>query len=167
VVIAHVFLGAFGLNALWEIGQLPLCAGCANVHLPTVLRHCAWYTFSDATLVPGLYALGAVGHGTWGSGLRLQGRDGLWLPFAGILVTISMERLAWDVGRWQSGPDMPLLPGVSVRILPVVQMGAWPWLSVCLASRLVPMVVLATSNDSSSQRYTPHLAPAHLRSHGS
>ena len=137
-VVANVFLGALVLNYAWEIGQLPLFAGFANFHLLTALRHCVWYTLGDAAIVISLYAIGAWGHRTWGWGLRLQRIDWLWLPLGGMLVALVMERLALDFGRWQYGPDMPLLPGVAVGLLPVVQMGFLPLLSMLLASRLVP-----------------------------
>jgi hypothetical protein len=137
-VVANVFLCALLLNYVWEIGQLPLFAGFTGFHLRTALQHCAWYTLGDATIVFCLYALGAWGHGTWGWGLLLHRIDWLWLPLTGVLVAISMERLALDFGRWQYGPHMPLLPGVAVGVLPVVQMGLLPLLSVLLARRLVP-----------------------------
>jgi hypothetical protein len=93
------------LRWLWR--QRPRRAVVANVFLWVTLRHCAWYTLGDATIVISLYALGAWGHRSWGWGLRRV--DGLWLPLAGILVAMVMERLALDFGRWQYGPDMPTL----------------------------------------------------------
>jgi hypothetical protein len=139
-VVANIFLGAVVFNYTWEIGQLSLFAGFVNVHVFDAVRHCAWYTLGDATIVLCLYAMGAWGHRTWGWGLHLNWFDWLWPPLTGMLVAISMERFALDVGRWQYGPHMPLLPGVDVGILPVVQMGLLPLLSVLLASRLAPTV---------------------------
>lgn len=119
-IIANVFLWAVGLNSIWEVGQLPWFDGFANFHLLAALQHCAWYTLVDAVIVLCLYALGAWGYGTWGWGLRLQGRDGLWLPLVGMLVAIVIERLALERGRWQYSPHMPVLPGVTVGLLPVL-----------------------------------------------
>jgi hypothetical protein len=134
--VASVFLWAVVLNYIWEVGQLPLFAGFANFHLFAALRHCAWYTLGDATIVLCLYTLGAWGHRSWGWGLRPRWADWLWLPLTGILVAVIMERLALGVGRWQYGPYMPLLPGLDVGVLPVVQMGLLSLLSVLLAGRL-------------------------------
>ena len=139
-VVANAFLCAVLLNYIWEVGQLPLFAGFAPFHLLVALRHCAWYTLGDATIVICLYALGAWGHRTWGWGLRLHRLDWLWLPVAGMLVAMIMERLALDFGRWQYGPYMPLLSGLEVGILPVLQMGLLPLLSVLLAGMLVSNV---------------------------
>jgi uncharacterized protein (DUF486 family) len=139
-IVANVFLCALVLNYIWEIAQLPLFTGFTTFHLLTALRHCAWYTLGDATIVICLYALGAWRHRTWGWGLQLHRFDWLWLPCAGMLVAMIMERLALDFGRWQYGPHMPVLPGVEVGLLPVVQMGFLPLLSVLLAKRLVPHV---------------------------
>ena len=129
---------ALGLNYAWEIGQLPLFAGFTNVNISAALLHCAWYTLGDATIVVCLYALGAWGHRTWGWGRRLQGLDWLWLPLTGMLVAMVIERLALDVGRWQYGPHMPVLPGLEVSLLSVVQMSLLPLLSVVLARRFIP-----------------------------
>jgi hypothetical protein len=128
------------LNYVWEVGQLPLFAGFANFHLLAALHHCAWYTLGDGTLIISLYAIGAWGRRSWGWGLRLCWLDGLWLPLAGVLVAIVVERLALDFGRWQYGPHMPLLPGVAVAVFPIVQMGLLPPLSVLLARLFVSSV---------------------------
>lgn len=146
-VIANVFLCAVVFNYLWEMGQLPLFAGFATFHLLTALHHCAWYTLGDATLVISLYTLGAWGHRTWGWGLHLHRIDWLWLPITGMSVAIIMERLALDVGRWQYGPHMPVLPGLEVGILPVVQMALLPLWSVLVARRWVPNLALEARND--------------------
>lgn len=138
-VVANVFLCAVVLNYLWEIAQLPLFVGFAQFHLPTALLHCAWYTLGDATIVLSLYAIDAWIHRTWGWGLHLHRLDWLWLPVAGTLVALSMERLALDFGRWQYGTHMPVLPGLEIGILPVVQMALLPLLSVLLASRWVSL----------------------------
>lgn len=136
-VVANVFLSALVLNYIWEIGQLPLFAGFATFHLLVALRHCAWYTLGDATIVISLYALGALGHRAWGWGLHLRWLDWLWLPLAGMLVAMGMERVAIHVGRWQYGPAMPMLPGLEVGLLPVVQMGLLPLVSILVAKRPV------------------------------
>lgn len=141
-VVANVFLWAVVLNYIWEVGQLPLFAEFDNFHLLAALRHCAWYTLGDATMVICLYALGAWGHRTWGWGLRLHRLDWLWLPVAGMLMAMIIERLALAFGRWQYGLSMPLLSGLEVGIFPVLQMGLLPLLSVLLAGRLVPNVPL-------------------------
>jgi hypothetical protein len=141
-IVAHVFLCAVILNYIWEIGQLPLFAGFATFHFLTALYHCAWYTLGDATIVISLYTLGAWGHSTWGWGLCLHRLDWLWLPIAGVIVAIVVETLALDFGRWQYSPHMPVLPGLEVGILPVVQMALLPLLSVLLARRLVPNIML-------------------------
>jgi hypothetical protein len=145
-VVTNVFLWAIVLNYIWEVGQLPLFAGFASFHLWTAVRHCAWYTLGDATIVISLYGLGALGHRSWGWGLRLHRVDWLWLPLAGILVAIVIERLALHFGRWQYSPDMPTLPGVAVGVLPVVQMGLLPLLSIVLARCFVAHVISTTGS---------------------
>jgi hypothetical protein len=136
-VIATVFLWSIALNYIWEVGQIPLFEGFASASFLTAVWHCAWYTLGDACIVMTLYALGAWVHRFWGWGLRPRWRDGLWLPLAGILVALGMERLALAVGRWAYNSDMPLLPVVEVGLLPVAQMALLPLLSVVLASRFV------------------------------
>lgn len=139
-VVANVFLCALALNYVWEIAQLPLFEGLANTHLLADLRHCAWYTFGDASIVICLYAVGAWRHRTWGWGLRPHRVDWLWLPLVGMLVAVVMERLALNFERWHYGTDMLVLPGLAVGLLPVVQMGVLPLLSVLLAGCLAPNV---------------------------
>ena len=137
-VIANVFLWSIVLNYVWEVGQIPLFEGFSSASFLTAVWHCAWYTLGDACIVITLYALGAWGYHSWGWGLQPRWCDGLWLPLAGILVALGMERLALAVGRWAYNADMPLLPVVEVGLLPVVQMALLPLLSVVLASRFVP-----------------------------
>jgi hypothetical protein len=146
-VVANVFLCAVVFNYLWEMGQLPLFAGFATFHLLTALHHCAWYTLGDATIVISLYTLGAWGHRTWGWGLHPHWIDWLWLPITGMIVAILMERLALDVGRWQYGPHMPVLPGLEVGILPVVQMALLPLWSVLVARWLGSNLALKARTD--------------------
>ena len=146
-MVANVFLCALILNYVWEIAQMPLFENLANTPLLAALRHCAWYTLGDATIVICLYALGTWGHRTWEWGLRLHRVDCLWLPLAGMLVAVVMERLALNFERWQYGSDMPILLGLEVGLLPVVQMGTLPLLSVLLASRLVPNAACDTNRN--------------------
>lgn len=136
-VIANVFLWAILLNALWEMAQLPLFAGYASFDLFAALQHCAWYVLGDASIILSLYTLGAWGHRTWAWGLRLRRFDWLWLPMTGALAAVLIELLSLYFGRWQYGPDMPVLPGLAVGVLPVLQMGLLPVLSVFLANRCV------------------------------
>ena len=79
--------------------------------------------------------------------MHLHRIDWLWLPITGMSVAIIMERLALDVGRWQYGPHMPVLPGLEVGILPVVQMALLPLWSVLVARRWVPNLALEARND--------------------
>ena len=137
-VVANVFLWSIALNYIWEVSQVSLFEGFATIPFFAAVRHCAWYTLGDASIVMSLYALGAWGYHSWAWGLRPRWRDGLWLSLAGMLVAIGMEHLALAVGRWQYAPAMPVLPGVAVGVLPVVQMGLLPVLSVVLASRCIP-----------------------------
>lgn len=145
VMTANLFLWAVFLNYLWELSQLPLFQGFASFHLGVALEHCAWYTLGDATIVLSLYALGAWWRGTWNWGFRLQWRDYLWFPLMGMFVAIVIEYLALAWGRWEYGADMPLVPGMSVALLPVIQMSVLPLLSVRLAARFVPAAALQRS----------------------
>ncbi len=74
-VVANVFLCALILIYVWEIAQMPLFESLANTSLLAALRHCAWYTLGDATIVICLYALGTWGYRSWGWGLRLHRVD--------------------------------------------------------------------------------------------
>ncbi|MDA8107934.1 MAG: hypothetical protein M0015_04800 [Betaproteobacteria bacterium] len=128
---------ATALNALWEIGQLPLYAifwqGSAGANAWAVV-HC---TAGDALIAAAVYALAA-----------LAARDAAWpwsRPWRGLAVatlaavsyTIFSERYSvYVAGRWAYAPAMPLVFGIGLA--PLAQWALVPGLTLALLRRFVP-----------------------------
>jgi hypothetical protein len=120
-----VFVVAVALNYLWELAQGPLYVGVTDD--PWALWHCFVASLGDGILVCLIDALG---------GLVFRRRDWFYcghrlrFPFlvlAGIVVGVAVERIGARVlRRWAYEPSMPLIPGLELGLVPVIQMTVLP-----------------------------------------
>jgi hypothetical protein len=120
-----VFLVAVALNYLWELAQGPLYEGVTDD--PSEWWHCFVASLGDGILVCLIDALGC---------LVFQRRDWFYsghrmrIPFlilAGIVVGVAVEWIGARVlRRWAYEPSMPLVPGLELGLVPVIQMTVLP-----------------------------------------
>lgn len=136
--VPPVFVVAVALNYLWELGQRPFFEGLTDD--PWAWWHCFVASLGDGVLVCLIYALGCLvfRRRDW----FLPGR-GLRIPFlltAGLVVGVAVEWIgARLLQRWVYAPGMPLVPGLELGLVPVVQMTLLPtvvFLIVAAALRL-------------------------------
>jgi hypothetical protein len=126
------------LNFPWEILQAPLFMGMADAAHAEVIRGCTQATLGD--LVITLIAHGAMvlgtGHRRWviaPTTLQLA----LFIS-VGVVITAVIERLATNghwVQTWTYAPAMPVLPGLGIGVLPLLQWTLLPPLTVWFARR--------------------------------
>lgn len=128
-LVPPVFVLAVVLNYPWELGQRPFYEGMTGT--PRVWWHCFVASLGDGVLVCLIYALGCFAFRRYDwfvSGHRPR------IPFlviAGIGLGLAVEWIgARLLQRWVYAPSMPLVPGLELGLVPVVQM------------TLLPMVVL-------------------------
>ena len=131
----RIFAWAVLFNFLWEIGQAGAYTG-----IPTSMRHtmqaCGIHSMIDALLVLGMY---------WGGSLVLRGLDWIqrpglpgyvWMGTVGFLISVVIELNAvYRLGTWGYRSSMPLIPGLGVGLLPVLQMLVLPPLIFALATK--------------------------------
>lgn len=132
--IAYVFLLAIPLNYAWELAQSALYAGADQ--WPSRWWHCFVASLGDGILVLVIYAVGAIiaGRIDWfESGYR---RYPLVLATA-VIVALIVEWVGVSTGRWSYTARMPLIPGLDLGVVPVLQMVALPPLIFYLAGRLI------------------------------
>lgn len=135
-----VFVVAVALNYLWELGQRSLYEGMTDD--PWVWWHCFVASLGDGVLVCLIYVLGCF---------VFRRRDWfvteqrLRIPFllmAGFVVGVAVEWIgARLLQRWVYEPSMPLLPGLELGLVPVVQMTVLPMaVFLIVAAALKPRI---------------------------
>lgn len=135
---ASIALFALLVNFPWEMLQAPLFAGLAEAPHATVVRSCLQATVGDAAIM-----LVAHGLASWIAGdrrwlLTPSAADLARFSATGIVVTASIEWLAtrgWWVQAWSYSASMPVVPGLAVGLVPLVQWFILPSLVAWLVRR--------------------------------
>ncbi len=129
-----IFIVAVALNYLWEVAQAPLYAGLEN--WSSVWWHCFVAALGDGILVGLIFLIG------WITFRRLdwyahQNSQTFAVMFVtGLIIGIGIEWVAVNMlGRWAYTVDMPILPGLDVGVVPVLQMLLLPPVIFRIAAR--------------------------------
>lgn len=134
--IAWVFGAAVLANLPWEVGQaaLGLFAGVSG----RKALLCVACSFGDGVIVVLIYVAGwlVFGRQEWFESPGLA--EYVLTAVVGLPVAIAVEWSALASGRWQYSGRMPLLPGISVGLTPVLQMLILPPAIFYLVARLRP-----------------------------
>jgi hypothetical protein len=122
--LAGLFVVSVALNYFWEIGQSFLFVGMDG--WGNIWWHCFVASLGDGLIVCAIHAVGWIffRRADWFFDLRLN-RYAVML-MTGLIIAVAVELLAVHVlRRWTYTLDMPVLPvlpGVSIGITPVLQM---------------------------------------------
>ena len=129
------FLVAVAVNFVWEIGQSPLF-GPMGGWLSGSWR-CFVASLGDGVIVLAIAAIGCLVFRRVEWFVR-PGLAGYVLMGAlGLAVAVAIEIGARATGRWSYTDQMPLIPGVHVGLVPVLQMLVLPPLAFGSAARWV------------------------------
>jgi hypothetical protein len=123
--VAVIFVIAVLGNYPWELAQASLYVGMENFRI--VWWHCFVASLGDGLLVLGIFAAGwfFLRQHTWfvHPGARGYGV----MVMTGLMLGVAIEWIAVHLlGRWMYTASMPLVPGLAVGIVPVVQMLVLP-----------------------------------------
>lgn len=125
-----LFLGAFGLNWLWETVQMGAYAQTADRPWPAVALLHIVPSLGDVAITFAIYGVGALAAGKlrWGT-------TRMWNAYAtaallGGASAVAVEWKALASGRWSYTELMP--------VVPVLDVGLWPLLQLTL---LVPLAL--------------------------
>lgn len=125
-------LTALALNLGWEWGHLPAYL-CPTRNVTETLGLLLSAAAGDIALVFGLAALGWLVQRKPICPLRPTLRRAVTFVGAGAGAAMAIELAALATGRWSYSDLMPLVPGLGVGWLPVLQMMLLPLLAVALA----------------------------------
>ena len=121
-LIAPIFAVAVLINYPWELAQMPLYEG-AGYDARTLL-YCFLASLGDGLLVLLIFAAGwiAFRRREWFVGQGVRGC--LLMLAAGLVIAVSIERVATGTGQWQYAEGMPRVRGVGLA--PIAQMLVLP-----------------------------------------
>lgn len=131
----NVAIFAFLLNFVWEMWQIPFYEAMpGKPHLLAVWQ-CTRATFGDVLIM--LVAFWTVAAIARSRGWMLQPNRRQMLGFVGmsVLITIGMEEISLQLGRWAYAEIMPTLPVLGTGLLPLAQWFVLPPLVVWLVRR--------------------------------
>jgi len=120
-LLLRLFVVSVLVNAPWEIGQAFLYQGMD--YSLGMVWHCTVAALGDGVLVLIMHGLGwaALGRSDWFT--RPGWRRYALMLCTGLLIGIAVEWVAvhW-LGRWSYTALMPLVPGLGIGVVPVLQM---------------------------------------------
>lgn len=135
-MLLRLFGVSVALNVPWEVGQAFLYVGMD--YSPAMYWHCFVASLGDGLLVLVIYLVGWFGlkRADW---FRNPGwkRLAIVLP-TGMGIGILVEWIAVHmVGRWAYTEHMPMIPGLDIGAVPVMQMLLLPLFAFSIVSRLI------------------------------
>lgn len=116
-----IFVVAVALNYLWEVAQAPLYVGLED--WSSVWRHCFAAALGDGILIWVILVVGWAIFNRFDWYVSSSGRALSFTLVAGLCIGIGVEWVAVHIlSRWAYTASMPLLPGLNVGLVPVLQM---------------------------------------------
>ena len=120
-LVTILFVLAVAVNYPWELAQRPLYAGA--VGLGAALWHCLIAALGDGLLVVLIFAAAAAAQGSikW----FVRPTAGAYAAMFGAALVVGFAVEWWGVRvaqRWQYSERMPVISGIDIGIVPLVQM---------------------------------------------
>ena len=134
----NVMLFALLLNYPWEFIQAPLFAGMAEAAHWEAVKVCTQAALGDAVIMLVAYWGVAVARRSRAWVASPGWRDVLWFASIGVGITVVIEWMAlhgWWLASWRYSAAMPVIPGLGVGLVPVLQWLILPPLVVVLVAR--------------------------------
>lgn len=129
-----IFIVAVVLNYLWEVAQAPLYVGLED--WSSVWWHCFVAALGDGLLVGLIFLIGWITFRRFDWYVHPNSRTFAVMFVTGLIISIGIEWVAVHMlGRWAYTVDMPILPGLDVGVVPVLQMLLLPPVIFQIAAR--------------------------------
>lgn len=124
----EVFAVAFALNSVWEMAQAPLYQSMGSVWEAT--RRCLVASIGDGALILLMLTLirGLAGRAS------IEHRYAMAVVF-GVVVATAVEWWGLSEGRWAYGPQMPIVPGTALGMVPLMQLTLLTPITMWVADR--------------------------------
>ena len=133
--LTTLFVIAVPLNYMWELGQSTLYLPPSR--LRDIWWHCFKASLGDGLLVALIYGFCALlfGKSNWYVHIRAS-RYATMLATA-LAIGVLIEWAALETHRWSYAATMPLVPGLQIGLVPVVQMLVLPLLAFLIARTMI------------------------------
>jgi hypothetical protein len=120
--LVSVFIVAVAVNYLWELAQAPLYIGM-EIYNSAVLWHCFVASLGDGLMVLLIVAAGwiVLHQQNW---FQQPVASGYFVMLTtGFFIAVIVEWFGVSIlRRWEYTEKMPMLPGLSIGLIPIVQM---------------------------------------------
>ena len=123
-----LFGAAFGLNWVWEIGQMFAYRAETEKSAVEILFFCTLGSLVDALTISAIYAAAAK--------IFLRSRDWKFYSAAALLgaaCAVIFEKTAFAFGWWSYNERMPIVPVFGTGLLPLVQLTLLTPLAIWIA----------------------------------
>ena len=132
--VLRLFIIAVTLNYFWEVAQAPLYLGFENWN--SVWWHCFVAALGDGVLVCLIFLVGWITFRRFDWYAHPNSRTCTVMFVTGLVIGIGIEWVAVNMlGRWTYTVNMPLLSGLDVGLVPVLQMLLLPPVIFRIAAR--------------------------------
>ncbi len=132
--VLAMFAVAVAFNYVWEVAQAPLYVGMEN--WSAIWWHCFVAALGDGLLVWGIFVIGWMTFRRFHWYVCPDGRTFSVMLAAGTSIGIGVEWVAINhLDRWAYTANMPLVPGLDVGLVPVLQMLLLPPVIFRIAAR--------------------------------
>ena len=132
-ILVVFLLAAFGLHLAWEL------AVCDPFYVakrfPMTIAGMLQVTLADVGLSGAIYAIARAGLRSHSWGRQLSVLPLVTMALVGTLLAVAIELHALASERWAYSQAMPLLPGLGVGALPVIQLGLLTVLSAWIGHK--------------------------------
>jgi hypothetical protein len=132
---AGTFAVSIFVHFLWEMLQT-FAYEVGPLGVNWVIAYHFLATLEDAGLMVALYAAGCAIHRDPEWIVRLSWKDGAWLGGLGAALAFAIETWALARGRWAYTAWMPVIPGLRVGLLPILQLALLPPFILRVSARL-------------------------------
>ena len=129
--VVTLFVIAVPLNYLWELGESPMYLPPSR--LQDLWWHCFRASLGDGLLVGLIYVVCSILFRNLDWYVRISASRLFAMLGIGLAVGVLVEWAALRTHRWTYAVTMPLVPGLQVGLVPVVQMLVLPLLVFWIA----------------------------------
>jgi len=128
-----LFLVSVVLNYAWEVSQAFLYQGMVSSR--AIWLHCFVAALGDGLILGLIHLCGCILFKDFQWSARLGLLRFVFMTTSGLVISIAIEWVAvHQLHRWSYTDQMPMLPGMDIGLVPVMQMVLLPPIIFCLTN---------------------------------